>query len=535
MQKRERKRRTKRKIIKLGNIGSGNNSNNKNVSDSENRQIGNSGDKLSSSLKENIKLLREKFRNDETVIFREFQNRYMPKVKCCIVFIEGMIDFKHINMQIVEPIMEQDLRHLEASCNLLGDIKDKVLPVNDVEESGDLNKILQSICYGNTIFLVDGYDTALLVESKGWEVRAISEPESGKVIRGPREGFTEHIISNISLIRRRIKNPGLKFKFMQIGKQTNTLICITYIEGVALESVLAELERRLNSIDIDGILDSGYIQELIQDAPFSTFPTVGYTERPDVAVARMLEGRIAVIVDGSPFVLTVPHVLIENMQMSEDYYDHFIFGSFNRFLRAAASIATISIPAVYLALVTYHQEMIPTQLLITLSASLEGVPLPTSLSLIIMLIIFDILREAGARMPTAVGQTVNIVGTLVLGQAAVEAHLVSAPVIIVTAISGITTLVVPTLIESLVLLRFILLVLSSILGLYGYFIGIILIYLHLMSIRSFGVPYMLSVTRIKDHDGQDAWIRAPWWTMTLRPKIIGARNLVRQISNRNRR
>lgn len=521
MQVRKRERRTVRKIIKVGDPAG-----RKDAPETKNR--------LSKSLDENINILREKFNNDSTVIFRNFRNRFMPGLKCCIVFIEGMIDINHINRQIIEPIMEQDLRNLSVTAGLLEEIKDKVLPVNDVEESGDLEKILQSVCYGNTVFLLDGYDSALLIESKGWEVRAITEPESGKVIRGPREGFTEHVTSNISLIRRRIKNPNLKFRFMQLGKQTNTTVCITYIEGVAMESVLVELENRLNRIDIDGILDSGYIQELISDAPLSTFPTVGYTERPDVVVARMLEGRIAVIVDGSPFVLTVPHVLVENIQVNEDYYDHFIFGSFNRFLRAVASIATISIPAIYLSLVTYHQEMIPTQLLISLSASLEGVPLPTSLSLIIMLIIFDILREAGARMPTAVGQTVNIVGTLVLGQAAVEAHLVSAPVIIVTAISGITTLVVPTLIESLVLLRLFLLILASVLGLYGYFIGIILIYLHLMSIRSFGVPYMLSVTRFRDHDGQDAWIRAPWWTMTLRPKIIGAKNLVRQISRYNR-
>ena len=522
MQKRKRERRTVRKIIRIGEK-------------TESKETVKSGSKLTKSLEENIKILEDKFKNDGTVIFRRFQNRYLPKAKCCIVFIEGMIDFKHINRQIIEPIMEQDLTNLSLSFNLLEDIKEKVLPVNDVEESGDLEKILQSICYGNTAFLIDGHDTALLVESKGWEIRAITEPESGKVFRGPREGFTEHIISNISLIRRRIKNPNLKFKFLQLGKQTNTTVCITYIEGVALESVLVELEQRLNRIDIDGILDSGYIQELIEDSPLSTFPTIGYTERPDVVVARMLEGRIAVIVDGSPFVLTVPHIFIENIQVSEDYYDHFIFGSFNRFLRTTASIATISIPAVYLALVTYHQEMIPTQLLITLSASLEGVPLPTSLSLIIMLIIFDVLREAGARMPSAVGQTVNIVGTLVLGQAAVEAQLVSAPVIIITAISGITTLVLPTLIESVVLLRLFLLVLSSFMGLYGYFIGIMLIFLHLMSIRSFGVPYMMSITRFKDHDGQDSWIRAPWWSMTLRPKIIGAKNLIRQISRHNRR
>ena len=201
---------------------------------------------------------------------------------------------------------------------------------------------------------------------------------------------------------------------MELGKQTHTAICITYIEGIALDSILTELEQRLNRIDIDGILDSGYVQELIQDEPLSPFPTVGSSERPDVVVAKMLEGRVAIIVDGSPFVLTVPHILVESIQINEDYYNHFLFGSFNRFLRAASAIATISIPAVYLAIVTYHQEMIPTQLLISISASLEGVPLPTSLSLIIMMLIFDILREAGTRMPTAIGQAVNIVGTLVL-------------------------------------------------------------------------------------------------------------------------
>lgn len=521
MQRNKRERRTVRKIIKLGEK-------------KEQKGSTKNSCKLTKSLEENIKILKNKFNNDGTVIFRRFQSPYLSNVKCCIVFIEGMIDFKHINMQIIEPMLNQDFQHLLSPVNLIEEIKNKVLPVNNVEQSDDLEKIVQSVCYGNTIFLLDGFDSVLIVESKGWETRSITEPESGKVVRGPREGFTEHIVTNISLIRRRIKNPNLKFLFMELGKQTHTSICITYIEGIALESVLVELKQRLNRIEIDGILDSGYIQELIRDEPLSPFPTVGYSERPDVVVAKMLEGRIAIIVDGSPFVLTVPHIIVENVQVNEDYYNHFLFGSFNRFLRATGSLTTISIPAVFLAIVTYHHEMMPTQLLISISASLEGVPLPTSLSLIMMLIIFDVLREAGTRMPTAVGQAVNIVGTLVLGQAAVEAHLVSAPVVIVTAISGVTTLILPTMLESTVLLRFFLIICASFLGLFGYLIGMILILLHVMSIRSFGVPYMLTITRMKNHDGQDSWVRAPWWSMTLRPKIISVRNKIRQKSRHNR-
>lgn len=497
------------------------------------KKTNNSG-KLTKSLNRNITIFQSSFSNDDTVIFRKFQNQYSDKIKCCIIIIEGMTDIEHINRRVIEPLQNQVFQRPKSSVNLVDEVQNKVLPVNDVRQSTRLNEMIKAVCYGDTVLLLDGCDVALIISSRGWESRPISEPESGKVVRGPREGFTESIIKNVSLIRRKIKNPNLKFKLMELGKQTHTAICITYIEGIALDSILTELEQRLNRIDIDGILDSGYVQELIQDEPLSPFPTVGSSERPDVVVAKMLEGRVAIIVDGSPFVLTVPHILVESIQINEDYYNHFLFGSFNRFLRAASAIATISIPAVYLAIVTYHQEMIPTQLLISISASLEGVPLPTSLSLIIMMLIFDILREAGTRMPTAIGQAVNIVGTLVLGQAAVDAHLVSSPVIIVTAISGITTFMHPTMIESVVILRLVLIIAASFLGIYGYLIGVILILLHLLSIRSFGVPYMMGLTRLEEHDGQDSWIRAPWWSMTLRPKIIGARNQIRQTSRHNR-
>lgn len=516
------------------------NSSNKRISRKDKKLAGKTkeenilNNRLTKALNKNIAILQESFSEDDTVIFRRFQNQSSKKVKCCIIIIEGMIALEHINRRIIEPLQNQILQPSLSPANLINELQDKVLPVDNIRQSNDLSEMIKSICYGDAVLILDGCDVGLIVSARGWESRSIAEPESGKVIRGPRDGFTENIIVNTTLIRRRVKNSKLKFKFMELGKQTHTSICITYIESIALESILEELEQRLERIDIDGILDSGYVQELISDEPLSPFPTVGASERPDVVVARMLEGRIAIIVDGSPFVLTVPHILVETIQINEDYYNHFLFGSFNRFLRAFSAIATISIPAIYLAIVTYHQEMIPTQLLISISSSLEGVPLPTSLSLIIMLVVFDILREAGTRMPSAVGQTINIVGTLVLGQAVVDANLVSAPVIIVTAICGVTTFMLPTMIESVVILRLLLVIAASFFGIYGYLFGVILVLLHLMSMRSFGVPYMMGFTRLTDHDGQDAWIRAPWWSMTLRPKIIGVKNLVRQASRHNR-
>jgi spore germination protein KA len=445
-----------------------------------------------------------------------------------------MVNTEIINENIIQPVLRNDLSEDIGSDNLLEELKKKVIVSSNVTLETTINKIVSSVIYGDTLFLLEGYDKALVISSKGWQTRSISEPESTKVVRGPREGFTESILVNLSLVRRKIINSDLKFKYKEIGEKTRTKTCICYIEGLALESILNELEQRLDKIRIDGIIDSGYIQELIKDAPYSPFETVGSSERPDVIAAKLLEGRIALFVDGSPFVLTVPYLIVENFQASEDYYNNYTFSTLNRLIRGITAVTSVAIPALFLSVVTYHQEMLPTPLLLSIAGSRQGVPFPTSVSLFIMLLIFDVLREAGTRMPTSIGQAVNIVGTLVLGQAAVEARLVSAPVIIVTALTGITTLVNMNFISATIIFRTFFLLGASFLGIYGFLMAFIIMYLHLMSIRSFGVPYMMNVTRAKNHDGQDAWIRAPWWTMTLRPKIIGEKDPERQTSRKSK-
>ncbi len=487
--------------------------------------------KLTTSLEENISLFKNIFKDDQTLITREFQNKSVKEAKCCIVYIGGMINTEVVNENIIQPVLRNNLSEDIDVNNLLEALMKKVIVSNNVKIETDTNNMVSSIISGDTIFILEGYDKGLVIGSKGWEKRSIAEPESSKVVRGPREGFTESLMVNLSLVRRKIQNPDLKFKFRELGERTHTSICMCYMEGLALGEILNELEQRLNKIKIDGILDSGYIQELIKDAPYSPFETVGAFERPDVVASKLLEGRVALFVDGSPFVLTVPFLYVENFQASEDYYNNYIFANINRIIRGFTAVTSTIIPAIFLALVTYHQEMLPTPLLLSISSSREGVPFPTAVSLFIMLFIFDVLREVGTRMPSPIGQAVNIVGTLVLGQAAVQAKLVSAPVVIITALTGITTLINMNLIGSTIVFRTVYLLGASFLGIYGVLMCVIIMYLHMMSIRSFGIPYMMNSTRAKNHDGQDAWIRAPWWDMTLRPKIFSA-DLTRLVSNK---
>ncbi len=496
------------------------------VHTSATNDIGNQ--KLTKVLADNIKLIQTIFSNNETLVFRQFQNKYLEAAKCCVIYINGMVNTELLHENIIKPVLLNNLKEEISEKRLLEELQSKVIISSNLRESTDINDIVSSTIYGDTIFLLDGYDKALIISSKGWQTRAIEEPESEKVVRGPKEGFTESIIINLSLIRRRIINPDLKFRFKEVGTRTRTKACLCYVESLASDKILNEVINRLDNIDIDGILDSGYIQELIKDSPFSPFETVGATERPDVLAGRLLEGRVGIFIDGSPSVLTVPYLMIENFQISEDYYNNFLFGSANRLLRIIGGLLSISVPAVYISLTAFNQEMIPTPLLLSIAASRQGVPFPTVIEALFLLVVFEILREAGTRMPTSIGQAVNIVGALVLGQAAVQAKIISAPMVIVTALTGVSSLLITNLIGASLIIRFLFLFLSASMGMYGYIFGIIGLIIYLMKMRSFGVPYMLNIISFSEQDIKDTVIRAPWWQMNMRTKLIGTKDIVRQ-------
>ncbi|AIQ27329.1 spore gernimation protein KA [Paenibacillus sp. FSL P4-0081] len=489
---------------------------------------------LSPSLDDTLALFRKIFSNDGTLRIRVIENKHSMPIRCGLIYVDGMIDRDLIQNGITKPFMAYGFTEQESGnpAELMEKIRMEVINISDIMVSTKLEELVGAVVSGKTVFLLDGYAGALNINAQGWETRAIEEPTTEKAVRGPREGFTESLLVNLTLIRRRVQNSDLKFVFTDIGTRTKTQTCICYMEGLASPDILKELYSRLERVEIDSILDTGYLAELIRDEPYSPFETIGNTERPDALVSKIMEGRIAVLIEGTPFALTLPYVFVENFQASEDYYINYYFASFNRLLRVLGAFMSISIPAGYVALVTYAQEMVPTLLLLSIATARLSVPFPTVVEALLMLTIFEVLREAGARIPTSIGQAVSIVGALVLGQAAVDARIVSAPMVIVVGLTGITTLLNPRLTGPLIIVRLGLLFLSFFLGIYGYFFGLLGLVIHLMSLRSFGVPYMLGVGSIRPQDIKDTAIRAPWWDMYLRPAMIGARNMKRKPSNK---
>jgi spore germination protein KA len=274
-------------------------------------------------------------------------------------------------------------------------IRTTMISVGSVEQVNSINEVVDSCLSGDTVLLINGFKEALVISTRGWESRGVEEPKTESVVRGPREGFSETLRTNTTLLRRKIKNPDLTLESMKIGRKTKTSVCIAYLKGVANPRLIEEVKRRLKRINTDAILESGYIEEFIEDAPFSIFPTIANSEKPDVVAAKILEGRAAILVDGTPFVLTVPMVFIENFQSAEDYYSRAYFASLVRVLRFVSFMISTLAPALYVALTTFHQELIPTPLLFTMAAAREGIPFPAVLEAGMMIIVFEILREAG--------------------------------------------------------------------------------------------------------------------------------------------
>lgn len=490
--------------------------------------------KMSKDLDKNIEMFKDIFLDDDTIRFRRYSNDETG-LSFCVIYIENMVDKDTISSLLVKPLLDLSKEDISKGDSLSDIVITTVQVVDQIKHCYSVNQGISDVLSGKTLLIVDKYDAMISVDNTLFNYRAITEPVTESVVRGPREGFNEVLGQNLVMIRRKIKSPNLKFKMRELGTRTKTSICLCYIDDIVDKNVLKEVNTRLDSIDIDGILESGYIEELIKDNPYSPFSTIGHHERPDIIAADLLEGRVAIAIDGAPAVLTIPYLFIEYFQSNEDYYDNFIYSTFNRMIRIVGFFIASSIPAVYVALTTFHQEMIPTPLLLSISASREGVPFPTIIEALFLVLIFDLLRESGVRLPTPVGSTIGFVGAVILGQSAVNAKFVSAPIVIVAAITGISNFLVPHMVGPLIVIRLIFLGLSAILGLYGYIFGVIALFIHLMSLKSFGYPYMMDIGSLQPQDIKDTAIRAPWWKMINRPKFIAKNNEVRQQNNVKRK
>ncbi|WP_097160561.1 spore germination protein [Bacillus oleivorans] len=490
-------------------------------------------DQLYTNLAENLQKIKETLGYSEDIIIREFRIGREKSIKASIIFTDGLVDTISNQEFILESLMKDfpqaDLNTISME-ELVLNIKETTLTVAEIKDISNYNSLYESLFSGNVILLINGYSVGLAISMKGGKERNVTEPSSENSIRGPREALTENIRVNTALIRRKINNPNLWLESRKMGKQTKTTVSLMYIKGIANNKVIEEIRRRLDTINIDSILDTLYIEELIQDETYTPFPTIYSSERPDVIAGNLLEGRIAILVDGTPFVLIVPAVFIQFLHAPDDYYNRSDITTLLRILRLIGLLIAMLGPSVYIAITTFHQEMLPTPLLISLAAQREGVPFPAFVEALMMEVTFEILRESGLRLPRAIGQAVSIVGTLVIGTAAVEAGIVSAAMVIVVSITAISSFIVSSynLSISIRMLRFPFMGLAASFGFFGITFGFFAVILHLCNLRSFGVPYLSPFAPYIKEDQKDAVFQFPRWAQVSRPRFISQRNIERE-------
>lgn len=479
---------------------------------------------ISGEINRDISTFKDIFKNDATVRVKYISARKNVPFDAALIYIDGMVDSTQLNEAVIEPLMEMEVENYYD--NLSEYVEKQLIFARDVKVKTEISQILEGILYGEALLLINTSKKALMIDVKGWRTRGISEPENERITEGPREGFEEAALLNLAMLRRKLQTPDLCIELNRVGGRTNTAVFVCYLGTLVNPKTLQKIKKALQKIDIDGILDVNYITEQISPHPFSLFKTSGKTERPDVVAARLLEGRIAIIVDGTPMVMTVPYLFCENFQSDEDYYQSFWVGSFGRIMRYFCFAISVFVPALFVAITTLHPEFLPTTFLITVLEQRTAVPFSIVAETLGMILIFEILKETGVRMPQNIGPALSIVGGLVVGQAAVEAKIISAPTLIVVALSGIAGLMLPRLRAAVFYFRITFVILAALWGLYGLFGGVILMVMHIISIKSYETDYTLTLNQISMQSFKDTFWRAPFKFMLTRPFFN--KNIIRQ-------
>jgi spore germination protein len=441
-------------------------------------------------------------------------------VRGFLIYLKGTVSVDRLEDHLLEPLLHEDWSEMVPG----------LLNWASVPSAG---QALNEVFHGKAVLFIEGKPHAIAISAPNGESRGIQEPATEAVIRGPREGFVERIDTNIALVRNKIRTSRLKLESFTVGSESQTKVVLAYHDGIARSSLIEEVRKRIEAIEIDGVLESGYIEEFIVDQPRSPFPQMIYSERPDTVAAQLLEGRFAIFVDGTPFVITGPVTFWQMLHSPEDYYEKFIFSSFLLWLRYLLLFLALFLPGIYVATITFHHDLLPTSLLLSIAAARESIPFPALVEALIMEVSFEALREAGVRLPKTVGQAVSILGALVIGQAAVQAGIVSAPMVIVVSMTGIASFTIPRFNFGIAIrmMRFPLMFLAGMLGLYGMIIGSVLIAVHLCQLQSFGVPYLSGLAPLRPAELKDILIRAPWYRMKARTTVAAKGHRKRFKSN----
>jgi spore germination protein KA len=486
---------------------------------------------ISEELEANLAYVQDELGDQADIMIRRLHFR--DDGEAVMIHMNGLVDSQSMTMLVMSLLTDALQEEQNQEKSLYDELLYRSLASGGVKRVTSREQLLLSLLEGCTLLLVQGSRNAIGIDTSGGASRGIEEPTTQTVIRGPKEGFTEQITTNVALVRNKIKSTKLRVEYSLIGKETNTTIAVAFMKELVNEDALNEARKRLAAIDTDSILESGYIEEFISDKTFTPFPLLQNSERPDAIAAGLLEGQFAIFVDGTPFVLLAPSTFIKFFQSSEDYYQRFDISSFLRIIRFGSFFVSMLLPSLYIAITTFHQEMLPTPLLISIAAQREGVPFPAIIEALLMEITFEILREAGVRMPRIIGPAISIVGALVLGQSAVQAGLVSAAMVIVVSFTAIASFVIPAVNmgTSARLIRFAMMIFAGTFGVFGIMAGLMILLAHLSGLRSFGVPYLTPLSPLVPGNLKDVLIRVPWWAMKRRPQTRGNKGSVRQGDN----
>ncbi|SHK15279.1 spore germination protein [Clostridium cavendishii DSM 21758] len=456
-----------------------------------------------------LNYIKDKLKNSFDVKYREVDSGLGPVT---LVFIDLLCSAIMIGDFVVNP-----LKKFKDDIKEPDDIITKSLNTIVADFLKDEEEAISHILSGDIVLIFKNTDKMIYCDVKGAVRRSVGIPITEAVIKGPREGFTEAFVDNIALIRRRIKSPKLKFEPMMVGKTSQTVVCIGYLDGVVSGELVNEVKQKVQGLDYDFILDTNYIEDELR-AKKTIFDTVGYTEKPDEVSAKIMEGRVAIIVDGTPFVLTVPYFFLENFQTPDDYYTNKYFANFTRGLRWLAFFIAMFLPALYVAVITHHFSMIPSLFVFRLAVARAGVPFPTVVEVILMMVFFQLIKEAGLRLPQPIGTAMSIVAALILGDAAVGAGLASRITILIVAISTVCYFLVPRAYGAISLWSMGFVILSGFFGLPGFILGFLILVSHLSNIKSCNFTYLFPIETLKTHKFKDLMFRGD--LKTISKKVI---------------
>ena len=491
----------------------------------ESQQKQNTQSKVSRNLKDNLDKIKLEFSapTNQDVVIREF--KVLQQSNAFLVYIDGLAEKDTVNNFTLRQLLERNNVEIEIKTDMVEYIADNLLAVNQIKKESDYIQIVHQVLNGLTALFVDGSAQCILIESRGYEKRSVSTPLNETVVKGPQEAFIENLRTNITLVRRIVRNKNLVTEMLPVGK-TNHLTCgLLYMKGLTNPRIVAEVKRRINSVDIDFISTNGALDQLIEDHPHALFPQILSTERPDRTASFLMEGKVALICDGTPYASIVPVTFFHMLQTSEDYSLRWQGGTFLRIVRVMACILAIFLPGIYLALTSFHHEMIPTELLISLTKAKEIVPFPAIIEMLLVEVSWELIREAGVRVPGVVGQTLGIIGGVILGQAAVSAGLVDPILIIIVAITGLGNFAIPIfgLSFGIRTMRFVFILLGGLAGFYGIAAGIFAFGGLACSMKSFGVPFFSPVAP-KTQSTADLVVRLPTWMQTERPDAMNTKD-----------